>query len=98
MTGLACRQGIAAALPVVQPDARRCEHLVCLLTAVVTVARVYACICRFATPMRTPRSTIQGQDSLMQQAANLAKMRDMQTPLLGGENPDLAGEQALSCV
>jgi hypothetical protein len=27
----------------------------------------------------------------MQQAANLAKMRDMQTPLLGGENPDLAG-------
>jgi hypothetical protein len=28
----------------------------------------------------------------MQQAANLAKMRDMQTPLLGGENPDLAGE------
>lgn len=41
--------------------------------------------------MRTPRSTIGGQDSLMQQAANLAKMRDMQTPLLGGENPDLAG-------
>jgi hypothetical protein len=46
--------------------------------------------------MRTPRSTIGGQDSLMQQAASLAKMRDMQTPLLGGENPDLAG--ALACV
>lgn len=51
----------------------------------------YTTPARFATPMRTPRSTIQGQDSLMQQAANLAKMRDMQTPLLGGENPDLAG-------
>jgi hypothetical protein len=44
--------------------------------------------------MRTPRATIGGQDSLMQQAANLAKMRDMQTPLLGGENPDLAGRRA----
>jgi len=53
--------------------------------------RVCDVACRFATPMRTPRSTIAGQDSLMQQAANLAKMRDMQTPLLGGENPDLAG-------
>lgn len=27
----------------------------------------------------------------MQQAANLAKLRDMQTPLLGGENPELVG-------
>jgi hypothetical protein len=45
--------------------------------------------------MRTPRATIGGQDSLMQQAANLAKMRDMQTPLLGGENPDLAGRSAV---
>eukprot|EP00775_Hariotina_reticulata_P012657 gene12657-12784_t len=46
---------------------------------------------RFATPMRTPRSTVGGQDSIMQQAANLAKLRDLQTPLLGGENPDLTG-------
>jgi hypothetical protein len=27
----------------------------------------------------------------MQQAANLAKLRDLQTPLLGGENPELVG-------
>ncbi|KAF6264690.1 pre-mRNA splicing factor component-domain-containing protein [Scenedesmus sp. NREL 46B-D3] len=46
---------------------------------------------RFATPMRTPRATVGGQDSLMQQAANLAKLRDLQTPLLGGENPELVG-------
>ncbi|WIA33069.1 hypothetical protein OEZ86_006225 [Tetradesmus obliquus] len=46
---------------------------------------------RFATPMRTPRTTVGGQDSLMQQAANLAKLRDLQTPLLGGENPELVG-------
>eukprot|EP00879_Flechtneria_rotunda_P009300 GHRR01009737.1.p1 GENE.GHRR01009737.1~~GHRR01009737.1.p1 ORF type:complete len:737 (+),score=290.38 GHRR01009737.1:223-2433(+) len=46
---------------------------------------------RFATPMRTPRQTIGGQDSIMQQAANLAKLRDLQTPLLGGDNPDLVG-------
>lgn len=41
--------------------------------------------------MRTPRAQVGGQDSLMQQAANLAKLRDLQTPLLGGENPELAG-------
>lgn len=41
--------------------------------------------------MRTPKAQVGGQDSLMQQAANLAKLRDLQTPLLGGENPELAG-------
>ncbi|KAF8067237.1 CDC5 [Scenedesmus sp. PABB004] len=51
----------------------------------------YATPARFATPMRTPRTTVDGQDSVMQQAANLAKLRDLQTPLLGGENPELAG-------
>eukprot|EP00878_Enallax_costatus_P014008 GHUV01014649.1.p1 GENE.GHUV01014649.1~~GHUV01014649.1.p1 ORF type:complete len:761 (+),score=332.12 GHUV01014649.1:659-2941(+) len=46
---------------------------------------------RFATPMRTPKAQVGGQDSLMQQAANLAKLQALQTPLLGGENPELAG-------
>jgi len=45
--------------------------------------------CRFATPMRTPRSTIAGQDSIMQQAANLAKLRDLQARCWGQRAPTL---------
>ncbi len=45
---------------------------------------------RFATPMRTPRTAAGGgMDRLMQEAQNLARMQNMQTPLLGGENPEL---------
>lgn len=51
----------------------------------------YSTPARFATPMRTPRATLGGQDSVMQQAANLAKLRELQTPLLGGDNPELVG-------
>ncbi|CAM9217046.1 unnamed protein product [Chrysoparadoxa australica] len=40
------------------------------------------------TPMRTP-ATPMGEDVIMQEARNLAKLTAGQTPLLGGENPDL---------
>uniref|UniRef100_A0A1J3FMN4 Cell division cycle 5-like protein n=1 Tax=Noccaea caerulescens TaxID=107243 RepID=A0A1J3FMN4_NOCCA len=42
------------------------------------------------TPMRTPQRTPAGKgDSIMMEAENLARLRDSQTPLLGGENPEL---------
>eukprot|EP00884_Botryococcus_braunii_P005744 jgi/Botrbrau1/15170/Bobra.0149s0035.1 len=42
-------------------------------------------------PIRTPRiAGPQGQDRIMQEAANLAKMVAAQTPLAGGENPDVS--------
>jgi hypothetical protein len=39
--------------------------------------------------MRTPRTAATGQDSIMAQAQNLARLQNMQTPLLGGANPEL---------
>ncbi|KAK9818201.1 hypothetical protein WJX72_008746 [[Myrmecia] bisecta] len=43
-----------------------------------------------ATPMRTPRlATAGGQDRIMQEAQNLARLQTGQTPLFGGENPEL---------
>ncbi|XP_076945601.1 cell division cycle 5-like protein [Bidens hawaiensis] len=42
------------------------------------------------TPMRTPQRTPAGkQDAIMMEAENQARLRLSQTPLLGGENPDL---------
>lgn len=42
------------------------------------------------TPMRTPQRTPAGKgDAIMMEAENLARLRESQTPLLGGENPDL---------
>ncbi|CAN8305714.1 unnamed protein product [Cochlearia groenlandica] len=42
------------------------------------------------TPMRTPQRTPSGKgDAIMMEAENLARLRDSQTPLLGGENPEL---------
>lgn len=39
--------------------------------------------------MRTPRNQVGGQDTLMLQAQNLAKLQALPTPLMGGENPEL---------
>ncbi|CAH8326599.1 unnamed protein product [Eruca vesicaria subsp. sativa] len=42
------------------------------------------------TPMRTPQRTPAGKgDAIMMEAENLARLRDSQTPLLGGDNPEL---------
>ncbi|XP_027350739.1 cell division cycle 5-like protein [Abrus precatorius] len=42
------------------------------------------------TPLRTPQRTPAGKgDSIMMEAENLARLRESQTPLLGGENPEL---------
>eukprot|EP00873_Tetraselmis_striata_P039413 jgi/Tetstr1/459677/TSEL_005032.t1 len=41
------------------------------------------------TPMRTPRTPSMGFDPIMQQAENLAKMSNLNTPLIGGDNPEL---------
>ncbi|KAL2941781.1 Cell division cycle 5-like protein [Bienertia sinuspersici] len=42
------------------------------------------------TPMRTPQRTPAGKgDAIMMEAENLARMRESQTPLFGGDNPDL---------
>ncbi|KAG9443809.1 hypothetical protein H6P81_015149 [Aristolochia fimbriata] len=42
------------------------------------------------TPMRTPQRTPSGKgDAIMMEAENLARLRESQTPLLGGENPEL---------
>ncbi|KAL4574704.1 hypothetical protein LXL04_021540 [Taraxacum kok-saghyz] len=42
------------------------------------------------TPLRTPQRTPAGkQDAIMMEAENQARLRLSQTPLLGGENPDL---------
>ncbi|KAG5232684.1 cell division cycle protein [Salix suchowensis] len=42
------------------------------------------------TPLRTPQRTPSGEgDAIMMEAENLARLRESQTPLLGGENPDL---------
>ncbi|CAD7702662.1 unnamed protein product [Ostreobium quekettii] len=42
-----------------------------------------------ATPMRTPRTPAAGGDHIMQEAHNLAKLRSAETPLLGGQTPEL---------
>ncbi|KAK9137916.1 hypothetical protein Sjap_008510 [Stephania japonica] len=42
------------------------------------------------TPLRTPQRTPSGKgDAVMMEAENLARLRESQTPLLGGENPEL---------
>lgn len=42
------------------------------------------------TPMRTPQRTPSGKgDAIMMEAENLARLRESQTPLLGGDNPEL---------
>ncbi|MCO5612031.1 hypothetical protein L7F22_066293 [Adiantum nelumboides] len=42
------------------------------------------------TPLRTPQRTPAGKgDAIMMEAENLARLRQIQTPLLGGENPEL---------
>lgn len=42
------------------------------------------------TPMRTPQRTPAGKgDAIMMEAENLARLRESQTPLLGGDNPEL---------
>ncbi|KAL4370061.1 hypothetical protein AHAS_Ahas06G0028100 [Arachis hypogaea] len=42
------------------------------------------------TPLRTPQRTPVGKgDAIMMEAENLARLRESQTPLLGGENPEL---------
>ncbi|QHO45576.1 Cell division cycle 5-like protein [Arachis hypogaea] len=41
------------------------------------------------TPLRTPQRTPVGKgDAIMMEAENLARLRESQTPLLGGENPE----------
>lgn len=51
----------------------------------------YATPARFATPMRTPARTpaAAGGNRVMQEAQNLMRLQAGQTPLLGGENPEL---------
>ncbi|XP_052113012.1 cell division cycle 5-like protein isoform X2 [Arachis duranensis] len=45
---------------------------------------------RGMTPLRTPqRSPASKGDAVMMEAENLARLRESQTPLLGGENPEL---------
>lgn len=45
---------------------------------------------RGMTPLRTPQRTPVGKaDAIMMEAENLARLRESQTPLLGGENPEL---------
>lgn len=45
---------------------------------------------RGMTPFRTPQRTpLAKEDSVMMEAENLARLRESQTPLLGGENPEL---------
>ena len=42
------------------------------------------------TPLRNPQRTPAGKgDAIMMEAENLARLRESQTPLLGGENPEL---------
>lgn len=42
------------------------------------------------TPLRTPQRTPAGKgDAIMMEAENLARLRESQTPLLGGQNPEL---------
>ena len=46
--------------------------------------------CRFGTPMRTPRAEgMGGRDRILAEAQNLQKLNSTQTPLFGGENPEL---------
>ena len=52
----------------------------------------YATPARFATPMQTPARTPAvpgGVTRIMQEAQNLARLQQGQTPLLGGDNPEL---------
>ncbi|KAF7817796.1 cell division cycle 5-like protein [Senna tora] len=41
------------------------------------------------TPLRTPQRTPAGRDAVLMEAENLARLRESQTPLLGGDNPEL---------
>jgi len=52
----------------------------------------YSTPARFATPMRTPAAGPgAGMSKVLQEAQALARLREGQTPLLGGENPDIVG-------
>ena len=51
----------------------------------------YSTPASFATPMATPAAGPSGMNKVMQEAQALARLREGQTPLLGGENPDIAG-------
>lgn len=57
----------------------------------VVCRHMSACVCapRLPTDIRTPRTAAAGQDSIMAQAENLARLTAAQTPLMGGENPEL---------
>ena len=47
--------------------------------------------CRLATPMRTPRITgASGEDRIMAEAQNLARLQAGETPLKGGVGPELS--------
>ncbi|KAK1290981.1 Cell division cycle 5-like protein [Acorus calamus] len=42
------------------------------------------------TPLWTPQRTLGGKtDAIMMEAENIARLRESQTPLLGGDNPEL---------
>lgn len=63
-----------------------------------TLVGGYATPFDFATPMRTPAglhgagtSTASGANRVIQEAQALARLQQGQTPLLGGENPDISG-------
>ncbi len=43
--------------------------------------------------MRTPRTAVGGQDAIMHAAQQLARMNNMQTPLMGGEGPEIHPEE-----
>ena len=52
--------------------------------------KICTCTSRFTTPMRTPRMvTANGLDRITTEAQNLARLQAGQTPLAGGENPEL---------
>ena len=56
-------------------------------TAMSMVANLTVTSCRFATPMRTPRAaTSRGEDRLVTEAQNLARLQQGQTPLFGGDS------------
>jgi pre-mRNA-splicing factor CDC5/CEF1 len=59
-------------------------------TATRTLLASYSQTPRLMTPLRTPQRTPGGKgDAIMMEAENLAHLRESQTPLLGGDNPDL---------
>ena len=61
--------------------------------ATSTLVGGYATPYDFATPMRTPAGVpgTSAPNKVMQEAQALARLQQGQTPLLGGENPDISG-------